>query len=52
MAKFVEFTFDIGIETGDDTKILKYNTLTCKADIPEDGRETLQNNIEKNFITI
>ena len=46
MAKYVEFTLDIGIETGDDTKILKYNTLPCKADLDEDGRELLENYIE------
>ena len=46
MAKFVEFTFDIGIETGDDTKILKYNTLPCKADLDEDGRELLEDYID------
>ena len=46
MAKYVEFTLDIGIETGDDTKILKYNTLPCKADLDEDGRELLEDYIE------
>ena len=46
MAKYVEFTLDIGIETGDETKILKYNTLPCKADLDEDGRELLENYIE------
>ena len=49
MAKYVEFTFDIGIETGDDTKILKYNTLPCKADLDEDGRELLEQYIENYY---
>ena len=49
MAKFVEFTLDIGIETGDDTKILKYNTLPCKADLDEDGRELLEQYIENYY---
>ena len=46
MAKYVEFTLDIGIETGNDTKILKYNTLPCKADLGEDGRELLEDYID------
>ena len=46
MAKYVEFTLDIGIETEDETKILKYNTLPCKADLDEDGRELLEDYIE------
>ena len=46
MAKYVEFTLDIGIPTGEETKILKYNTLPCKADLDEDGRELLENYID------
>lgn len=49
MAKFVEFTLDIGIETGDDTKILKYNTLPCKADLDKDGRGLLEQYIENYY---
>ena len=49
MAKYVEFTLDIGIETGDETKILKYNTLPCKVDLDEDGRELLEQYIENYY---